>query len=186
MKFPLLSQWAKASCANILRQSIRYSSFRASPLVTEIDKSELPNHLRNKLDLNTLPNVKVEQNPAEWKYVEEILAPLIIPQPTVKSQYPSGWKPQTIDPKSTPYFIKRNRNHMVPVHLRITFRGTRRHTCIRGIQGDIWKLETELRVFLEDYLKKKMSMRVNEFNGELRILGDHVNLVKHFLTEKGF
>lgn len=166
-------QLAKASCANILRQPIRYSSYQASPLVDEIDKS-------------TLPNVKIEQNPPEWKYVEAILSPLIIPQPILKSEYPSGWKPPTIDPKSTPYFIKRSRNHMIPVYLVITFRGTRRQTRIKRIQGDIWAFEADLRVFLQDYMKKNMSMRVNEFSGEIKILGDYVNLVKHFLSEKGF
>lgn len=169
----MFSQLVKASCANVLQQSIRYTSYRASPFVVDVDQ-------------NAQPNVRIEHKPAEWKYVEAVLPPLTVPEPTVKSEYPSGWKPQTIDPKSTPYFIKRTRNHMLPIYLRITFRGTRRQTVIKHIQGDIWALEADLRVFLEDYLKKNMSMRINEFAGEIRILGDYVNLVKHFFTEKGF
>lgn len=166
-------QLAKGSCANLLPQSIRYYSHRASPFFEDVNKS-------------AQPNVRVEHNPPEWKYVEAILPPLIVPKPSVKSDYSSGWKPQTIDPKSTPYFIKRSSNHQVPVYLRITFRGTRRQTIIKNIQGDIWVFEADLRAFLEDYMKKNMSIRINEFTGRLLILGDYVNLVKHFLAEKGF
>lgn len=75
---------------------------------------------------------------------------------------------------------------MIPVYLIISFRGTRRQTKVRRIQGDIWAFEADLRAFLEDHLKRNMSMRVNEFTGDIKILGDYVNLVKHFLSEKGF
>lgn len=173
LNFQCFFQVSKAACANVLQQSIRYSSYYSSPLVDGVDKS-------------TLPNVKIDRNPDEWKYVEQILAPLTVPQPTAKSEYPSGWKPQTIDPNSTPYFIKRNKNHMIPIYVKIQFRGTRRRTHIRHIQGDIWALEADIRRFLEDYMKKKMSIRVNEFSGEIRVSGDYVNLLQHFLGEKGF
>lgn len=136
--------------------------------------------------MSKLPNAKIEQNPPEWKYVEQILPSYIIPEPSVKSKYPSGWKPQTVDPATVPYFITRSKFHEVPVYLRITYRGTRRHTLIKFIKGDIWALEAELRAFLEDHLKKNMSMRINEFSGQITILGDYVNLVKHFLLQKGY
>lgn len=157
----------------MLQLSKRYGSYYTSPFEENIDKS-------------TIPNVKIEQNPPEWKYVEQVLAPLVIPQPTAKASYPSGWKPPKIDPSSVPYFIGRTRNHMIPVYLVISFRGMRRQTKIHRIQGDIWKCEAELREFLEDYMKKKMSMRVNEYTRDIILGGDYVNLVKHFLTEKGF
>lgn len=75
---------------------------------------------------------------------------------------------------------------MIPVYLDIKNRGTRRLTHIHRIQGDIWALEADLRRFLEDHMKKKMSIRVNEFSGDIRIVGDYVSLAKHFLGEKGF
>lgn len=75
---------------------------------------------------------------------------------------------------------------MIPIYVKIQFRGTRRRTHIRHIQGDIWALEADIRRFLEDYMKKKMSIRVNEFSGEIRVSGDYVNLLQHFLGEKGF
>lgn len=168
----LVFQWAKASCANVCRQSIRYIKYVRSPLVQNIDMSRQP-------------NVKVEQNPAEWKFVEQILPPRLIPEPSVKSKYPSGWKPQTVDTATAPYVVARNKFHDIPVHLKITFHGTRRQTLIKYIKGDIWALEAELRAFLEDYLKKNMSMRINEFSGQIMLHGDYVNLVKHFLLQRG-
>lgn len=82
--------------------------------------------------------------------------------------------------------MRRTKNHMIPVYLKILFRGTKRVTVIRHIQGDVFALEAELTAFLEDYLKKKFIIRVNEFSGEIVINGDYVNLVKHFLQKRGF
>lgn len=103
-----------------------------------------------------------------------------------KDEYPSGWKPQTINPKSYPYFIKRSRNHLLPVYLDIAYRGTKRMTKIPNIQGDIWALEEDLRRFIERYIGRKIVTRVNEFAGVLWIRGDFVNLVKDHLLKKGF
>lgn len=139
----------------------------------------------NTIDVNQQPEVEVVKNPPEWKYVEQVLAPTIIPKPQPKAEYPSGWKPQTIDPTKTPYLIRRTKNDMIPVYLEITFRGTKRVTVIRRIEGDIFAFEEELTNFLEDYLKRKFVIRVNEYSGEIKVRGDYVNLVKHFLMQKG-
>ena len=66
------------------------------------------------------PEVEVIKNPPEWKYVEELLGLKFVPTPDEKPEYPSGWKPQ--DPelyKQLPYYIKRTKNHMLPVFLEI-------------------------------------------------------------------
>lgn len=174
VSFDFTLQLIKASCANVIfRQPQRHIQYRFSPPA-------------DRLDANAQPNVKIEQNAAEWQYVEAILPPLTVPIPAVKAEYPSGWRPQTVDPQKTPYFIARSKNHMMPVYLRLTFRNTRRQTVVKRIQGDIWKFEIELRTYLEDHMKKKMSIRVNEFSETITILGDYVNLVKNYLTGKGF
>lgn len=162
----------KASGASLT--SARFaSSYDASPLADEIDFSEQS-------------NFEIVHNPPEWKYVEQVLVPQLIPKLTPKAEYPSGWKPQTINPSETPYMIPRTKNGMLPVYLDIKFRGTKRVTVIRLIQGDIFAFEKELTDFLEDYLKRKFVMRANEFSGNIKITGDYVNLIKHFLGEKGF
>lgn len=162
----------KASSGSLT--SVRYaSSYDSSPLVDTID-------------LSKQPNIEVIRDAPEWKYVEQVLAPQLIPEPTRKAEYPSGWKPQTINPRETPYMIPRTKNGMLPVYLQILFRGTKRVTHIRLIQGDIFAFEEELTNFLEDYLKRKFVIRANEFSGTIKITGDYVNLIKYFLSEKGF
>lgn len=152
---------------------IRHGSFDRSPLVDQIDASKLP-------------QIEIVRNPPEWKFVEQLLPAATVPIPTIKKEYPSGWRPQTIDPSQTKYFIRRNKSHMVPVHLSITFRGTRRVTELQKIEGDIWALAEELRDFLEDYTDRKMAIRVQEFSGQIWIKGDYVNLIKDYLVDKGF
>lgn len=149
---------------------IRHSSFRSSQPVA---------------DLSEYPEVEIVKNPIEWKFVENLLPNLIIPEPKEKSEYPSGWKPQNFNPKSE-YFIGRTRNHMMPVYLFINHRGMRRLTKIRRIQGDIWKLESELKIVIEKQFGKKIISRVNEMSGQIAFKGDFVGIVNKYLTEKGF
>lgn len=156
-----------------ITQTLRPVSFKSSPQIDQID-------------INAQPNVEICQNPPEWKYVEMILGNKIVPEPTKKDEYPSGWKPQTADPKFTRYFIRRTRNHLMPVYLDITYRGTRHMTVIKFVQGDIWALEEDLRRFIENYIGKKIITRVNEFAGFVTLKGDYVNLVKEHLMKKGF
>lgn len=152
---------------------IRHGSFDTSPMIDQIDAAKLP-------------QIEILRNPPEWKFVEHLLPAATVPTPTIKKEYPSGWRPQTIDPSQSKYFIRRNKNHMVPVYLSITFRGTRRVTELMKIEGDIWALAEELRDFLEDYTDRKMAIRVQEFSGQIWIKGDYVNLIKGYLMDKGF
>lgn len=132
------------------------------------------------------PKVEVIRNPPEWKFVERILPSQTVPAPKPKTEYPSGWKPQTIDPKSTPYFINRTRNHMLPVYLHSKYRGMRQLTLIRRIQGDIWALEKEIVEMLKHRTGHMIVTRINEMNGQIYIKGDYVNMVADYLMEKGF
>ena len=133
------------------------------------------------------PEVEVIKNPPEWKYVEHLIEKKLIPQPEFKAEYSSGWQPQ--DPekyKDLSYFIKRTRNHMLPVYLRITYRGNRRITFIKYIEGDIWKLEQECI----DLIKSKTSnnpqySQINEMNRTIKIKGDYVTLIQKYLYSKG-
>lgn len=74
---------------------------------------------------------------------------------------------------------------MMPVYLESKRRGHQKRTIIRKIDGDIWLLEQQLRVFLEDVTRPKpVWMQVDEFARKIRIRGDHVNAVKWFLGEQ--
>lgn len=153
------------------QQQVRYSSFRSSEAIGNIEE----NH----------PKVEILRNPIEWKYVESILAKQIVPEPEQKTEYPSGWKPQSNNTNELAYFVGRTKNHMIPVYLHATYRGTRRITKLRKIQGDIWKLEEELHKVIEDRIGKKIATRINEMSGQIWFKGDYVNIIKEYLLAKG-
>lgn len=127
------------------------------------------------------------KNPPEWKYVEQLIGTNIIPKPTVKAEYPSGWTPP--DPskhKGLPYFVERTKNFMFPVYLHLTFRGQRRITVIKFIEGDIWKLEQDLNQLIEQRVGQRVFSQINEMNRNIRFKGDFVTLIEKFLRDKGF
>lgn len=75
---------------------------------------------------------------------------------------------------------------MLPVYLEITYRGMRRVTRIKDIEGDIWKLEKDLHKLIEKRVKKTIFSRINEMNRQIVFKGDYVTLVQKYLLEKGF
>ncbi|XP_052888485.1 probable 39S ribosomal protein L49, mitochondrial [Anopheles moucheti] len=154
---------------NVAPATVRWSSFRSSEPVGDIAQ---------------FPEVEVVQNPPEWKYVERLLAPRTVPKPIPKENYPSGWKPANPRPELK-YVVLRTKNHMLPVYLRRGFRGQRRITAIRHVEGDIWQLEAELRYLIEKQLNRPIITRVNEMSGHIEFKGDHVAFVEKFLLEKG-
>lgn len=136
--------------------------------------------------MNAQPEVEILKNPPEWKFVEQILPKLTVPVPTPKPEYSSGWAPQKSEAFKQPYFIKRTRNHMIPVFLQIGFRGQRKQTLVRNIKGDIWHCHQELMDYIKYYMAKDERSRVNEFTQQIKIHGDYVNLIKDYLQSKGF
>ncbi|KAJ6633240.1 putative 39S ribosomal protein L49, mitochondrial [Pseudolycoriella hygida] len=152
----------------ILRPSVRNSNFRSSAPVESIDQ---------------YPQVEVLKNPPEWKYVERILRKPLVPEPQPKSEYPSGWRPQTN--LNHPYFVARTKNYMIPVYMNAYFRGTRRITKLRRVQGDIWLLERELRQCIEKRIGKSIATRVNELSGQIWFRGDYCTIISEFLMKKG-
>lgn len=133
------------------------------------------------------PDVEVIKNPPEWKYVEELLGLKLVPVPEIKPEYPSGWKPQ--DPekyKQLPYYVKRTKNHMLPVFLSIKHRGFRRVTFIKNIEGDIWHLEKECIELIKGRTRNNpVYTHVNEMSGSIKIKGDYVTLIQKYFFDKG-
>lgn len=76
---------------------------------------------------------------------------------------------------------------MLPVYLKISERGMRRITSIKRVEGDIWKLSSELA----EYLKPKMyystiGVKVEELKRTIFLRGDYLEYTKRFLSDKGF
>ncbi|KAL1138632.1 hypothetical protein AAG570_008695, partial [Ranatra chinensis] len=128
---------------------------------------------------------EVSKNPEEWKYVERLLPYKFIPEPKTKDFYPSGWSlPKHIE--NLPYFLRRSKNHMIPVYLKLSHRGMRKLTVIRHIKGDVWLFEKDLKGYLEKKLQKEIATRIDEVSGKVTIKGDHVHNVLVWVKDKGF
>lgn len=74
---------------------------------------------------------------------------------------------------------------MIPVYLTTRFRGTRRITLVKKIEGDIWCLEKELKANIEEKIGKKIVTRINEMNGQIQFKGDFVTIIEDFFARKG-
>lgn len=151
---------------------IRGSGFKGSEIFQNYD-----NH----------PQVEVVRNPKEWVYVGSLMPPITVPMPTKKPDYNSLWKPpvEGIE-KKYPYTIYRNKNHMLPIYLRKTYRGLRQVTILKRIDGDIWQLEKHLKSYIENSIGKKILTRVNEMTGQIHFRGEFVILLHEYLLKKGF
>ncbi|XP_058448465.1 large ribosomal subunit protein mL49 isoform X2 [Malaya genurostris] len=147
---------------------LRMSSFRSSEPVG---------------DISQFPEVEIIKHAPEWKHVERLLAPRVVPTPIAKNVYPSGWKPANPGTELK-YFVARTKNYMLPVYLRRTYRGQRIITVVRRIDGDIWQLEAELRYLVEKKLNKQIVTRVNEMSGQIELKGDFVTIAEQFLLSK--
>ncbi|CAH1400859.1 unnamed protein product [Nezara viridula] len=158
--------WDVSSSEKIGRQ---YSSFIGSKLYNPDDKVDFD----------------VSKDPKEWKYVSRLLPAKFIPDPVVKDNFPSGWKPQSVDAVSGPYYVRRSRNHMVPVYLTIGQRGIKKRTTIRHILGDIWLFSTDLKKYIEDQVKHDVGIKVDEVGCRIVLRGDYLHYAQQFILEKG-
>ncbi|XP_031849251.1 mitochondrial ribosomal protein L49 [Nomia melanderi] len=175
--------------AIILRSGCRHRlSDNVSPAPIQIQKRWGTYKSSPEYDENLkYADYEVTRDPEEWKYVKRLLKPKLIPEPKFENKsYPSGWKPPTSKPGDHPYYVQRTKNYMLPVYLEISFRGLRRITTIKKIQGDIWTLEAELKQYLETATNKIIGIRINELTGEIKLRGDYVSLVKEWMHSKGF
>ncbi|XP_011198815.2 probable 39S ribosomal protein L49, mitochondrial [Bactrocera dorsalis] len=179
----LLSQICK-NAPNLLNSSSKLQRLPASVFVRHSNYLSSP-PVRPREEY---PEVEIVRDAPEWKYVERLLPQKTVPSPVKKAEYPSGWKPQTAAAlPDLKYFVARTKNHMVPVYLQTTFRGQRRITVIRRIQGDIWELERELRVVVEKARNGKLcASRVNEMSGQIHFHGDYVDVIREHLKQNGF
>jgi large subunit ribosomal protein L49 len=126
------------------------------------------------------------QNPDEWKFVEALLPPKIVPEPPKHAVYPtpSGWVP----PKGnleTPYLIRRTRFHNFPIYLIVLNGGNRPFTTICKVEGDIWALDADVRQYVTERTGRTTYTRVDEVCRKLWVRGRHVEMLSEFLVSKG-
>jgi len=128
-----------------------------------------------------------EVKTADWKYVDRLIPPLVIPDYPVKDSYVSGWKPPADSALSNQFFVKRTKNHMIPVYLNFeAVRDQRKITLIKNIEGDIWELERLLKEHIQTTQSKTIISQVHEVAMQIKFRGDYVNIVKKWLLDRGF
>lgn len=136
--------------------------------------------------------IEILTNSEQWKFVERLISTKVVnqsPDSINDEPLPSGWKPQKslqYLKKNYSYYVSRTKNHQIPCYLMSTFRGNRKVTKLRRIEGDIWALEKDLRAVLEKTSNQKIESRVNEMSGQLDFKGAHVSTITDILMEKGF
>lgn len=157
---------------NLTSFQFRQSSYRSSLYLVDVGDVKVKYEITN--------------DPLEWKHVENVLPPLVVPDPKPKNEYPSGWKPPANNLGEQPYYVERTKNHMMPVYMQTSHRNTRRLTHVKKIKGDIWLLHNELKEFLQKESVVPIRSQVHEFAGKLCFHGDHVNAIKYYLTQKGY
>lgn len=148
-----------------------YSSYSKSPFVSKIEEQY---------------DYEIIKKPPEWKYVERLLPFSTIPSITPKHSYPSGWVPPKEEAKDLPYFIPRDKNHDPPIYLEITYRGMRKISRIKKIEGDIWMMNSEIKAYLKSKHNTYIETRVHELAKSIETKGDYVNDLLQWAYSKGF
>lgn len=103
-----------------------------------------------------------------------------------KDAYPSGWIEPKEEAKKLPYFILRTKNHLLPIYLNLSERGARKISLIKKIEGDIWYMNDEIKLYLKNKHKKYIETRVHEFAKFIEVKGDYVIDLQQWAYSKGF
>jgi len=157
--------------STLLKNSFRYGSYAAS-------EKEKPSDAYTNFH-------KISSD--HWKYVERLLPETTVPPFPLNGAYPSGWVPPADNGTNFPFFVPRNKNHMMPVYLNFeAIRQERKITIVRHIEGDIWELERRLKDHLNKLNNKEIISQVHEVAMFIKFKGDHVSDVKEWLINCGF
>ncbi|PVD25604.1 hypothetical protein C0Q70_13262 [Pomacea canaliculata] len=120
-----------------------------------------------------LTEFEVSADPEEFKFVERLLPYKTVPSPPSHTNYPtpSGWIPQKEADLTLPYFVRRTKNHMLPIYQELRNGNTRKLVKIRYIEGDIWALDADLREYLQQVTGSKIiATQVHEIARWIRVL----------------
>ncbi|CAI5452509.1 unnamed protein product [Caenorhabditis angaria] len=142
-------------------------------------------------------SAKVLEVPIDWSYVERLMPIEIIPDVPKHETYPtpSGWTPPTEAAKTHSYYVRRRRDHMLPLYLERKRDLLNEKTLdfdyvelvvLRNVDGNIFDCENELRQFVEAQLDHPIATHVDELKGRIKIKGAPRKIIEQFLYSKGF
>ncbi|ESP01624.1 hypothetical protein LOTGIDRAFT_139457 [Lottia gigantea] len=142
--------------------------------------------MRVSFDADLISDYEVSTK--EMKFVDRLLPKQTVPQvpDNITGITPSGWIPSKESSTSLPYFVRRTKNHMLPVYAEVQH--TNRHLVrIKNIDGDIWAFEKDLCEYLENkHNKRPILSQIHEVGRFIRIKGQYIHDVGDFLINKGF
>ncbi|CBY20607.1 unnamed protein product [Oikopleura dioica] len=150
-----------------------------------------------------------------WKFVEDILPPIQIPQPDMNQKFPTptGWQPPSKDLQSFdyPFFVERNRFHELDLveeersteffDLNYDNRYQDKHdialrkrnpsddlpvTHLYNCSGDIFQLRHEICQYLEELSGEPVAGQADEPEARITVTGKYAYFIREFLYKKGF
>lgn len=137
-----------------------------------------------------------QESSVNWDYVQRLLPQEIIPpMPTGPGPYPSGWKPPLNPPPDLPYYIGRGRFHLPELYLERRRDKLNPNTMdfeyvelvtLKGITGDVFACEADLKQFVEDKVEHPIATYVDELKGLIKIKGAPKYVLEQFVFNKGF
>jgi len=129
---------------------------------------------------------EVSRDPQEWKVVEALLPPELIPPVPEKARYPSGFVRATAKPGDHPYFVHRTHMHMLPVYTMFNRKKMLMTTKIKRADGNLFALRKDLDKMLMEKYDMEFISQVAEVNSSVIYRGDFEEEFKNFLISKGF
>ncbi|GMT11079.1 hypothetical protein PFISCL1PPCAC_2376, partial [Pristionchus fissidentatus] len=183
----------RSSFYRLFRASCRLSSKNSSS--TADDKPWL-NPWKHAIPQKEESVPEYVEVPIDWSVVERILPRTVVPDLPKHASYPtpSGWRPP-MDPPSLPYHVSRKRDHLFPLYLerKRDVLNEKTHdfdyvelVTLKGIDGDVFACESDLRAYLEKELGHSVATHVDELKGRIKVKGADRSLLEMFLFEKGF
>ncbi|GMS80125.1 hypothetical protein PENTCL1PPCAC_2300, partial [Pristionchus entomophagus] len=184
----------RSSLSRISRVSSRLSSNSTPP--TADDKPWL-NPWKHAIPQKEETRTWYGEAEVDWSFVERILPREVVPDLPKHVSYPtpSGWRPPMDPPPSLPYHVARKRDHLFPLYLEkrrdllneksLDFDYVELVT-LKGIDGDVFACEADLRWYLEEAVGHPVATHVDELKGRIKVKGADRSLLEKFLFEKGF
>jgi len=141
-------------------------------------------------------------DPAEWAFVERLIAPTTIPHPPPHLNYPSpsGWVPPSPS-LDLEWFVRRKKDHHFDINVDDHWKTKGRQdggfkvTSLSGVEGDIEAFTRDAKQFLQSCMKPpqkwqkrkpmEIETRIVEPEALVQFKGIHDKQLTRFLLDKG-
>ncbi|KHJ94597.1 hypothetical protein OESDEN_05470 [Oesophagostomum dentatum] len=183
------------SVPSLGRNSVR---LLATPVNTNDDESKpWLNPWKHAIPKRESTATSFEEVKIDWSYIERLMPHDVVPPLPKHASYPtpSGWQPPQDPPPDLPYYVRRKRDHTLPLYLNRRRDLLNEKTLdfdyvelvtMKGIDGDVFACEKDLCEFLEAELGKPVATHVDELKGRIVIKGADRSAIEKFLFSKGF